>query len=108
MGFDIPQMHLPDNSHEAQVIEAVINRDQVSVEEAVRRALRSVEVKSDVPKKVRARRGAAASPVTNEELDAFKALYPGLGLLGDLSDEQWDRILKSSQAMKREGFKPSA
>lgn len=39
MSFDIPQFVIADNSPEAEVIEAIISRDHVSVEEVVRRAL---------------------------------------------------------------------
>ena len=42
MSFDIPQMHIPDNTHEAKVIEAVVKRDNVTADEAILRILRSV------------------------------------------------------------------
>ena len=43
MSYDIPQLHIPDNSPEAQVIETVVNRDQVTPKEAVLRILRNAQ-----------------------------------------------------------------
>lgn len=45
MTFDIP-LHIPDNSREAQVIEAIMNRDHVSPEEAIRAALRGISIET--------------------------------------------------------------
>ena len=42
MSFDIPQIHLPDNSPEARAIEAIISRDHVTAEEVVRSAIRGL------------------------------------------------------------------
>jgi len=105
MSFDIPQMRIPDNSTEARILEAIIDRDHVTVEEAVRRALRTVEVKPAAPKKSATKRQAqSVAPVTDQELKQFKELYPGLGRLDDVTDEQWDRILKGACKMNKEGF----
>lgn len=43
MNFDIP-LHIENDTPEAQLIEAIIKRDRVSPEEAVRRALRGVAI----------------------------------------------------------------
>lgn len=74
-------------------------------EEAVRWALRTVEVKPAAPKRSTTKRQARSfAPVTDQELQQFKELYPGLGLLHDVTDEQWGRILKGSGEMNKEGF----
>ena len=109
MSFDIPQMHIPDNSTEARILEAIIDRDHVTVEEAVRRALRAVEFKPEAPiKSAPKRNDQSVAPVTDQELQQFKELYPGLGLLDDVTDEQWDRILKGARKLNKEGFSPRA
>jgi len=43
MSFDIP-LHIETNTPEARLIEAIVIRDHVSPEEAVRRALRGVAI----------------------------------------------------------------
>jgi len=42
VSFDIPPMHIDDNTPEARIIEAIVSRDHVSPEEVVRRALRGM------------------------------------------------------------------
>jgi hypothetical protein len=41
MGFDIPHIHVPDNSPEAQAVEQVMHSQHVSAEDAVLSILRS-------------------------------------------------------------------
>ena len=52
MSFDIPPLHIPDNSLEARAIEAIISRDHVSPEEAVRRVLRDAGTKKNPAQKL--------------------------------------------------------
>ena len=40
MPFDIPNLHIEQNSREGQNLQAIIERDHVTPEEAIRRALR--------------------------------------------------------------------
>lgn len=40
MSFDIPEIHFPDNSQEAQVMEAIMRREHLTAEEIVRMAIR--------------------------------------------------------------------
>ncbi len=49
MSFDIPQLHIADNSPEAQMIRDVIARDHVTVEEAVLKIIRSARA-ADSPR----------------------------------------------------------
>lgn len=86
MSFDIPQLHFPGNSPEAQVIEAIINRDHVSPEEAVRRALRGIAKE----------RGKVVSPATAE------GKQPGELLLGLFADEPEliERIARNARAAR--------
>jgi len=49
MNYDIAQLHITDNSPEAQAIETIVNRDHVSPEEAVRRALRHPALAKPTP-----------------------------------------------------------
>jgi len=79
MSFDIPQMHIAGNSIEARNLEAIIDRDHVTVEEAVRQALRTVEVKPAAHRKPATERQVqSVAPVTELELQQFRELYPGL------------------------------
>ena len=43
MSFDIPLLHIPDNSPEARAVESVMLTQHVSAEEAVRSILRSAQ-----------------------------------------------------------------
>jgi hypothetical protein len=43
-------------------------------------------------------------PITDDEIQQFEASFPTLGLLDDITDEQWDRILKTKQRLTKEGF----
>jgi len=43
MSFDIPSMHIPDNSPEAQAVERVMRAQHVSAEEAIRNILRNAQ-----------------------------------------------------------------
>lgn len=49
MGFDISNLHIDDNSPEGQNLRAIMSRDQVSPEEAIRRALRHPGVAKKTP-----------------------------------------------------------
>lgn len=61
MSFDIPPLHIPDNSREAQVIQAIMIRDQVTAEEAVRAALRGMTIENAESATVLAPRRSYAS-----------------------------------------------
>lgn len=105
MSFDVRPMHFENDSYEAKVIESVMIRDDVSAEEAVRRALRSVQV-AILPGEEESG-DLAAAPVADEltnELRQFKALYPGLGKFEDVTDEQWENILMNSHDLSLEGI----
>ena len=41
MSFEIPQMHIPDNSPEAEAVESVMLSEHIGVEDAVRLILRN-------------------------------------------------------------------
>jgi hypothetical protein len=43
MSFDIPELHIPDNSPEARAVEQVMKAQQIGPVEAVRSILRSAE-----------------------------------------------------------------
>ena len=73
MSFDIPQIHIADNSVEAQVIEAIVNRDHITPEEVVRRALRGMATEEPT-NAILAGRGLFSSPEDVEALDAAVAL----------------------------------
>ena len=49
MPFDIPNLHIEQNSREGQNLQAIIQRDHVSPEEAIRRALRNPAVALKTP-----------------------------------------------------------
>ncbi len=68
MSFDIP-LHLQTNTPEARLIEAIVNRDQVSPAEAVRTALREY-----------------AADRQNAPNSSFPAKKPGELLFGLFSD----------------------
>jgi hypothetical protein len=70
MSFDIPQIHIPDNSPEAQVLEAIISREHVSPEQVVLRALREMAGNTPTPNSILAGRGLFGSPEDAAALDA--------------------------------------
>lgn len=74
MSFDIPQIHIPDDSPEAQVMEAIISRDHVSPEDVVRRALRQMAIQTKSENAILAGRGLFSSPEDVAALDAAVAL----------------------------------
>lgn len=50
MDYDIPQLHIPDNSPEAEMIERVMQAEQVDAAEAVLRIIRSANQKQAAAK----------------------------------------------------------
>ena len=105
MSFDIPKLHFPDHSPEAQVIEGIVTRDHVSPGEAVRRALRGLAKDTAVPRaQAKDRKGKRVAPLTDEELANLDRLCPALKLLDEVTDETWDQIAKGARRMNREGF----
>lgn len=75
MSFDIPPIHIADNSPEAKVMEAMINRDHVSPEEVVLRALRGMALQATpAGNAILAGRGLFSSPEDVAALDAAVAL----------------------------------
>ena len=67
MSFDIPNLHIPDNSPEAKVIEFIISRDTVTPEEAIRTALRQSSLVAETP--AQELLGAFSSPEDRACLD---------------------------------------
>jgi hypothetical protein len=106
MSVDIPPIHFPDNSREAQVIQAIVSRDHITPEEVVRRALRGMIIATPKQRPVgaRKRKSAKADPITDEELAAIDALCPALKLLNDVTDEQWEQVAAGARRMNKEGF----
>ncbi len=49
MSFDISNLHIADDSPEGRVLEAIVNRDQITPEEAIRRVLREMDVSAVTP-----------------------------------------------------------
>ena len=52
-------------------------------------------------KKIKAK---AVSPFSDEELANLDRLCPALKLLDDVTNEEWDNVLKGADRMNREGF----
>ncbi len=71
MSFDISNLHIADGSPEGQVVEAIISRDHVSPEEAVRRALRQLALPGRSP--AEQMWGAFSSPEDSAMLDEIVA-----------------------------------
>ena len=103
MSFDVPQMHLPDNSPEAQIMEAIISREHVTPEEVVRMALRRLTIPHRPAKRVAPNKGQAQSiaPLTEAEMQYLDQMFPALDALDDVTDEQWGRIDKNVRRMKQ-------
>ena len=76
VSFDIPQIHIADNSPEARVIEAIMNRDHVSPEEVVRRALRGLALEQSTRpfNAILAGRGFFSSPEDAAAIEAAVSL----------------------------------
>ena len=73
MGFDIPNLHIPDNSGAARLIEAIMSEEQVSPAEAVYRALELLE-NSQANPPIRKRRGPKP-PVSADDPEAILGAY---------------------------------
>jgi len=94
MSFDIPPMHIADNSPEAKAIEAILAHENVSPEEVVRRALRSLVVPGSKTKPShRKPQSKAVEPISDEELANIDRLCPALKLLDQVTDEEWNDVL---------------
>jgi hypothetical protein len=108
MSFDL-HITLPDNSPEARLVQAIVSREHVSPEEAVRKVLRGSALE---PRKVKPSTSTSkpkpSEPLTMRELEQFEELFPSLGLLGDVTDEQWLSIEQDIGRMKRDGFRRHA
>lgn len=50
------------------------------------------------------RHESSADSITDTEVAAFEKAFPGLKQLDDVTDEQWDKVLKSTRRMSREGL----
>jgi|GEM_PF-5650975 len=98
MSFDIP-LHIPDDSPEAQIIEAIVLREQITPAEAVLVAIRGGTTAGLVSTPAPAEE---VEPLTEAELEEFHRLFPSSGLFDDVTDEQWDRIVAAARAMNEE------
>lgn len=103
MSFDIP-LHIPDNTPEAQAIEAIASRDHVSPEEVVRRAIRALVVPRPARAPTQRRKAQRVPPITDEELAQIDRICPALKLLDDVTDEEWNNVLRGARRMNREDF----
>jgi hypothetical protein len=88
MSFDFPVTVLQD-------IQLYAQAEQISAEEAL---LRLVQKGLKATK----RRGKAVASLTDAELAAFDQAFPALDKLDDVTDEQWDRVLKGARRMSHE------
>jgi len=109
MSFDIPKMHIADNTPEARVLEAIISRDHISAEEAVRRAIRNLETSVVTPKATPRRRSAEpTASLSSAELSELESAFPGLTALDEVTEEQWARIDSKIRQGKRAGLSTRA
>jgi hypothetical protein len=74
LAFDIPNLHIEQDSPEGQNLQAIILRDQVSPEEAIRSALRQVPATSPADQMWGAFAGAEDSSVLDEAMKHVKEL----------------------------------
>lgn len=47
-----------------------------------------------------------AETATDTEVEAFYTAFPGFKALGDVTDEQWNGLLKTARRMSRQGLSP--
>jgi len=94
MSFDFPVTIQQD-------IQLYAQAEHISVDEAL---LKLVQTGLKATK----RRGKAVVPLTDAELAAFDQAFPALDKLADVTDEQWDRVLKGARRMSREGLSTRA
>jgi hypothetical protein len=50
------------------------------------------------------RKSKQVPPLTEDEMKQFDQYYPVHGLLGDVTDEQWQRIEKGTRQMRKKGL----
>ena len=94
MSFDFPATVQEDIQRYAQA-------QHISAEEA---ALRIVQLGL---KAIR-RKTKTVPYLTDEELATFDKAFPALDKLSDVTDEQWDRVLKRVRRMSRDGLSARA
>ena len=90
MSFDFPVGIQQDIQRYAQA-------EHISTEEAL---LKLVQTGLKATK----RKDKAAVPLTDEELVAFDNAFPALDKLANVTDEEWDLVLRSARRMSREGL----
>jgi len=54
------------------------------------------------------RKAKSLTPLTEEELAALDRFFPGLDALDDVTDEQWDCILRAKRKMSKVDFSARA
>jgi len=74
MSFDIPQLHIADNSPEARAVEHVMLAQHVSAEEAVRSILRSAQPAAKERNFIKEGRGMFKAPADAKILDEAVAI----------------------------------
>jgi hypothetical protein len=76
MSFDIPQIHIPDNSPEARAVEYVMSAQHVTAVEAVRSILRGAKPENIRPERnfIKEGRGMFKNPADAKILDEAVAL----------------------------------
>jgi predicted HTH domain antitoxin len=103
MSFDIPAIHLPDNSAEARILETIIRREHVSVEEAVRLAIRTGFIE---PKNSVAKRREVKHEITDEDLELLRQNVPIFGFLENLPESVVDAMEATSKQIREERPNP--
>ena len=53
------------------------------------------------------RRKAEVAVVTDSDVEAYYKALPGIKALEDVTDEQWDRVLKNARRMSKQGNMPA-
>jgi hypothetical protein len=76
MSFDIPQLHIADDSPEAQAVEHVMHAQHLTAEEAVRSILRSARPRQGTTERnfIREGRGMFKDPADAQILDEAVAI----------------------------------
>jgi hypothetical protein len=101
MSFDFPATIQQD-------IQQYAKAEHITVDEAalkiVQVGLKSLRPRTARPVAGTRRKAQDVAPITDEELANLDRLCPALKLLDDVTDEEWDDVLKGARRMNREGF----
>lgn len=95
MSFDIP-------ANLERQLEQYAQAENLSPKEA------AIKLLSEVLSNKRRKAGRRTAPLTAEDIAAFDLAFPNLSAMDDVTDAQWDAVLRRKRQMDRAGLSARA